>query len=173
MGRRGSFFLSPTRKLVDSIVSLFFFFFFSFYWHTCGKWKSPGHGSKWSCSCRPTPQPEPQPQQCQIRATSSTYITAHSNPGSLTHWARPGIKPISSQTLCQILKPLSHNRNSIILFPVKNVALCIHLKGSKTINTPPSHEGAHQGQRTKRYSIETSSGIPPGPVSGAYLHDVI
>ena len=35
-------------------------------------------------------------QQCQIRAASVTYITAHGNTGSLTHYARPGIKPASS-----------------------------------------------------------------------------
>ena len=31
--------------------------------------------------------------------------------GCLTHWARPGIKPKSSWTLCRVLNPLSHNRN--------------------------------------------------------------
>jgi len=40
--------------------------------------------------------PAPQPQQCWIRAASATYTTAHSNARSLTHWARPGIKPTSS-----------------------------------------------------------------------------
>ena len=30
-------------------------------------------------------------------ATSATYITAHSNTGSWTYWARPGIKPSSSR----------------------------------------------------------------------------
>ena len=35
-------------------------------------------------------------QQCQIWATSATYTTTHSNVESLTHWARPGIKPVSS-----------------------------------------------------------------------------
>jgi len=45
-----------------------------------------------ACSCHPTPEP----QQCQIRATSVTYITAHGNYGSLTHWARPGIEPATS-----------------------------------------------------------------------------
>ena len=38
----------------------------------------------------------PQPMQCQIPASSSTYTTAHSNAGSLTHWAGPGIEPTSS-----------------------------------------------------------------------------
>ena len=32
----------------------------------------------------------------QIQAASATYTTAHSNARSLTHWARPGIKPSSS-----------------------------------------------------------------------------
>ena len=35
----------------------------------------------------------PEPQQHQIQAASATYTTAHSNPRSLTHWLRPGIKP--------------------------------------------------------------------------------
>ena len=37
--------------------------------------------------------PMPQPQQCGIQAASATYITAHGNAGSLTHWMMPGIKP--------------------------------------------------------------------------------
>ena len=42
-------------------------------------------------------QPTPQPRQCQIRAMSVTYTTAHVNTRSLTHQVRPGIKPASSQ----------------------------------------------------------------------------
>ena len=42
-------------------------------------------------------------QQHQIHATSWTYITAHGNAWSLTHWAGPGIKSESSWIL------LSHN----------------------------------------------------------------
>ena len=30
---------------------------------------------------------------------SATYTTAHSNAGSLTHWVRPGIEPVSSWIL--------------------------------------------------------------------------
>ena len=36
---------------------------------------------------------QPEPQQCGIWAAPATYTTAHGNAGSLTHWARPGIKP--------------------------------------------------------------------------------
>ena len=32
--------------------------------------------------------------------------------GSLTHWARPGIEPASSRTLCWVLNPLSQKGNS-------------------------------------------------------------
>ena len=39
--------------------------------------------------------PMPQPQQLWIWAASVTYTTAHDNAGSLTHWARPGIRPAS------------------------------------------------------------------------------
>ena len=34
------------------------------------------------------------------------------NAGSLIHWAKPGIEPASSQTLCQVLNQMCHNRNS-------------------------------------------------------------
>ena len=40
-------------------------------------------------------RPTPQQQQHRILAVSVTYTTAHSNAGSLTHWARPGVEPSS------------------------------------------------------------------------------
>ena len=55
-------------------------------------WKFLDYGLNRSCSC----QSAPQPQQCQSQSASVTYTTAHSNMGSLTHWARSGIEPISS-----------------------------------------------------------------------------
>ena len=62
---------------------------------TCAIWKFPGWGLNWSCSCQPTPQP----QQHQIWGAPATYI-----------------EPTSSQvTLCLVLNPLSHNRNSPFL----------------------------------------------------------
>ena len=45
----------------------------------------------------------------QVWATSATYDTACSNTRALTQWARPGIKPTSSQILYWVLNPLSHN----------------------------------------------------------------
>ena len=56
------------------------------------------------------PMPQPQPQQHQIWATSAT----RGNIGSLTHWGNPGIKSISSQSLCLVLISLSHNGNLIV-----------------------------------------------------------
>ena len=50
-------------------------------------------------------------QPHQIQAASATYAAACGNSGSLTHWARPGIDPASSWTLCQIPNLLSHNGN--------------------------------------------------------------
>ena len=41
----------------------------------------------------------PQPQQCRIQPMSATYVTAPGNTRSLIHWARPGIKPTSSEVL--------------------------------------------------------------------------
>ena len=60
-------------------------------WHI----KVPRLGLDWSCSY----QPKLQPQQYRIQAASATYGTTHGNTRSLTHWARPGIKPTSSQIL--------------------------------------------------------------------------
>ena len=59
----------------------------------------PRLGVNRSCSCRPTPQP----QQHGIWAMSATYTTAHSNTGSLTHWARPGIEPTTSWLLARFV----------------------------------------------------------------------
>ena len=58
----------------------------------------PRLGSNRSCSCWHTPQP----QQFGIRALSVTYTTGHGNARSLTHRARPGIKPMSSWMLVGI-----------------------------------------------------------------------
>ena len=52
-----------------------------------------GYGSNRSYSCRLTPQPQ------QHRIQALTYTTAHGSAGSLTQWARPGIRPISSWIL--------------------------------------------------------------------------
>ena len=63
--------------------------------HTCGIWKFPSYGSNWSCGCG--------------------LCYNHSNSGSLTHWARPGIEPTSSGRLCWVLNLLSHSVNSTYL----------------------------------------------------------
>ena len=66
----------------------------AFQGHNCGSgiWKFPGWGLNQSCSstCQPVPQPH------WIQAPSVTYITAHSNTRSLTHWAGPEIECASS-----------------------------------------------------------------------------
>ena len=45
------------------------------------------------------------PRRCGlvVQVSSETYATACSNAGSLTHWARPGIKPASSWILVRFL----------------------------------------------------------------------
>ena len=90
-------------------TSFISFHFLSFQGHTRGLWRFSGQGSNQSCSCRPTPQP----QQHQTQAMSTTYTTAHSNARSLTHRARPGIKPVSLWIQSDLF-PLSHDRNSIM-----------------------------------------------------------
>ena len=54
--------------------------------------KVPRLGLNRSCRCQPTLQP----QQRWIWAASVTYLTAHGNARSLTHWTRSGIEPPTS-----------------------------------------------------------------------------
>ena len=68
-----------------------------------------------------------QPQQCQTWATSVTYTIAHSNAGSLTHWARPGIKPESLWMLVRFIStepwwepPRWGNPYLILIFPMRS-----------------------------------------------------
>ena len=72
----------------------------------------------------------PQMQQCQIRATSVNYTRAHSNAGSLTYWARPGIEPASSwitvrfvtaEPSQELLLILSLNENKTDAIPSLNI----------------------------------------------------
>ena len=78
---------------------------------TWSMWRFPGYGSNQSYSCQPTPQPQPH----QIWAASATYTTAHGNARSLTHWARPGIEPTSSQIRGQAHNLLSHNKGTPLI----------------------------------------------------------
>ena len=47
-----------------------------------------------------------------VGPSRGTSTAACGYAGSRTHRARPGIKPMSSWTLCRVLHLLSHNRNS-------------------------------------------------------------
>ena len=47
--------------------------------------------------------PIPQPQQLRFWATSAVDTTALSSGVSLTHWARPGIEPMSSQVVVRFV----------------------------------------------------------------------
>ena len=51
-----------------------------------------------------------------IGAKAAGLCHSHGNTGSLTHWARPGIEPASSLTLCQVRNSPSHNGNSCFHF---------------------------------------------------------
>ena len=75
----------------------------------------------------------PQPQQCQIWAISATYTAAHNNTRTLTHWARPGIKPGSSWILVgfvtaelQLELLLIHFKCNSLQLPTANPKFFIH-----------------------------------------------
>ena len=76
--------------------------------------------------CRPTPQL----QQCRIRAASTTYIKAHGNAKSLTHWARPRIEHTSSCIPVRLIttEPQWERPEPILLHVFYNLFLCSHNK---------------------------------------------
>ena len=78
------------------MVYNFFFFFFVF----LGLHSQEAYGSSQARSqIRAIAPGLTWPQQCQIPATSVTYIIAHGSAGSLTHWETPKIEPASSWML--------------------------------------------------------------------------
>ena len=89
--------------LVPLVSTPIFFFFFVFRAtpaaYVIWQIEVPRLAVNYSYSCRPTPEP----QQCWIRAASATYTTAQGNAGSLTHWARSGIKPLSLWILVEFV----------------------------------------------------------------------
>ena len=85
--------------------------FFFFLWPHMQHMEIPRLGVESELHC----QPLPQPQQHRIQAASVTYTSVYSNAGSLIHWVRPGIEPISTWKLFVVLNPLSHNENSLVL----------------------------------------------------------
>ena len=48
----------------------------------------------------------------EVELQLPAYATAYSNTRSLMDWVRPGTESASSWTLCLVLNPLNHNRNS-------------------------------------------------------------
>ena len=102
-----------SRRSADSLVNVAFVnmmrifhvcfcFCFAFLgphlWHRARGWIS------YSVPANATAMATPDPSRgCKL------HTTAHGNTGSLTHWARPGIKPVSSWIIGSL--QLSHNGN--------------------------------------------------------------
>ena len=83
----------PNITLLAGLCSWFSFLLFRAAHAGYGSFQVRGLNQIYSC------QPTPWPQQHWIRATPAAYTAAHGNSGSLTHWARAGIKPSSSWIL--------------------------------------------------------------------------
>ena len=87
----------------DAFIFFFFFFFFLFRAAPAAYGSSPARG--------------------HIGAVAASLSHSRGNASLQQHWilnslskARDGIKPIFSETLCQVLNPLSHNGNSWYFF---------------------------------------------------------
>ena len=103
----------------------FLFFIFVFFRAT-----PTAHGSSWTrdlIGAVAATVLTPQPLQCQIWATYVTYTTAHGNAGSLSYWARPGIKLAYSWILVGFVTPEPKPGIPILKF--------FYLKKSYFINT--------------------------------------
>ena len=91
----GLFYIPETMLNAWTIFFLFFYFlsFCHFLGCSCGIWRFPGWGwiraaSTGLCHSHSNAGPS--------RVVSAAYTTARSNTGSLTHWAKPRIKPTTS-----------------------------------------------------------------------------
>ena len=84
-------------------LSFFFFFFFFFGLFFRATLMTQGGSQARESNQSYSRWPMLQPQQHRTWATSSTYTIAHGNAGSLTHWVRPGIEPVSSWILVRFI----------------------------------------------------------------------
>ena len=99
-----------------SYLYFHFFFFFYFCLFRAAPLAYGGFQARdliWSCSHWPMPQP----QQCQIGAASANTTTAQGKAGSLTHWARPGMEPLSSWILVRFVSADTTGTAFIFLMP--------------------------------------------------------
>ena len=123
-------------------------------------------------SCSWWPMREPQP--CRIWAISATYTTACGNTRSLAHWARSGIKPPSSRTLCLVLNLLSHNGNSysfnfIAVLLMKPVSYNFHIWWHDEVTFP-----LYASSSICFFFSSSSSSFPLlNPFSPSCLHPLI
>ena len=113
--------------IIYLFISLLLLLFLSFCLSqrcSCGIWRFPGQGSNGSCSRWPTPQP----QQRRIWAASATYTTTHSNAGSLTHWAGPGIEPATSWFLLRFVNHCAMTGTPHCIFKSSSSILTRHTR---------------------------------------------
>ena len=117
----------PSLREHCALLHLFLFFLFLlqlYLWHV----EVPRLGAELELQLQACTTARAMPD---LRHIISKLQHIFGNPGSLTHWAKPGIKPASSLTLCQVLNLPSHNGNSPpppvsrAIFPSRlSVALC-------------------------------------------------
>ena len=107
------------------MIQFFFFCLFVFSRAAPAAYGSfQARGSNRGCCCQPTPEP----QHRGIQAESATYTTAHSNAGSLTHWARPGIKLATSWFLIGFVNHCTMTGTPTLLFILGILQLIIFFK---------------------------------------------
>ena len=100
--------------------------------------------------------PIPEPQQFEIWAASATYTTLHGNTRSLTHWARPGIKPETSWFLVGFVNNWATKATlNFGLFRATNAAHgSYHVRGQIRVVTASLHH-SHNNIRSKPRPLPT------------------
>ena len=107
------------RKSLATLCGVFLLFFLGPH-PRCMEAPRLGGQSSATAAC----QPMPQPQQLGILAGSATYITAHCNARSFTHWSRTGIQPPTSGLRVRFVSAVPQWELLLLLFLKKQKSVC-------------------------------------------------
>ena len=98
------------------------------------------------------------------------HAAAQGKAWSLTHWARSGIKPTTSRTVCQALNPLSHNGNSSHCF--LNVRVLLKCDCLERQRTQLENKYIHNPKSPTLLTTPTTLGMPEKLHKALKCHNV-
>ena len=99
-----------------AVRMVFFFLSFFPFWAPPGAYGSSQARGQIRATTPAYPQTQLGSRIAVIQAASATYTIVRSNTGSLTHWAKPGIKPASSWILVRFVSTAPQRELIVWLF---------------------------------------------------------